>query len=77
MNNPTLDASDARLAWWQPLPIAWMGYAIVNGQLGVRVCGWCPDKAQADAEAERHGMKSTHGICPSCLEKQNDQLSLL
>ncbi len=33
----------------------------------VKVCGWCPDKAQADAVAKKHGLETSHGMCPDCL----------
>ena len=55
------------------IPLAWMGYAPREGDRKrpcVRVCAWCPDKAQADALAERHGYAVTHGLCPACYQKQ-------
>ena len=35
----------------------------------VWVCAWCPDKEEQDASARAHGFDVTHGMCPTCLEK--------
>ena len=58
-------------------PSALMGYAPpLKGasRACVRVCAWCPDKAAAEAEAEKYGHDVTHGICPKCFQKQQAAL---
>ena len=47
-----------------------MGYAAITPRVTVRVCAWCEDKVQADAEAHQAGFEVTHGICPTCAARQ-------
>ena len=55
-----------------PLPAAWLGYKIDlrTGDALVRICAWCPDRRQAEAEAKRLNCRVTHGICPACYQAQ-------
>ena len=32
----------------------------------IEVCAWCPDKDARTADAERWGVRVSHGICPAC-----------
>jgi hypothetical protein len=52
------------------LPRAWLGYAgFSDAGPVVRVCAWCPDKLEAEAEAKAAGHVVSHGICPECAQK--------
>lgn len=46
---------------FSPLPAAWIGYALVGGRFGVKICPKCPDyhKALADAKAGELEVKLT------------------
>lgn len=53
------------------LPSAWMGFAAPrSGRACVRICGWCPDKDEADRLAKNGGCDVTHGMCKECYNKQ-------
>lgn len=52
-------------------PPAWMGYAdIRGGRVTVRVCAWCPSKAECDGIAAEAGFVVTHSMCPQCSAAQ-------
>jgi hypothetical protein len=52
------------------LPAAWMGYASDSKKFcAVRVCCYCPDKAEAEKLA--HPLPVSHGICPACYAAQS------
>lgn len=36
----------------------------------VKVCAWCPDKEERDAEIIAAGNEPTHGACDACYAKQ-------
>jgi hypothetical protein len=53
------------------LPRAWLGYAADGKSFCVvKVCAWCPDKAQADKLAGESGLTVTHTICPACYARR-------
>lgn len=56
-------------------PRAFMGYAVHNRRLVVRVCAWCPDKREAEDWARAKGTPVTHGCCPSCAAEMRKQLT--
>jgi hypothetical protein len=59
-------------------PLAFMGYKAMNPRTGrviVRVCAYCPDKEQADAEARSADQEVSHGICVTCYAKQTAALT--
>lgn len=62
---------------FEPMPKAWMGFRVdrVQGGFMVAVCGWCSDKAKADALAQRYDLRITHAICEECFAKQTAQLT--
>lgn len=39
------------------------------------ICSWCPDAAFKTAEAIADGKPFTHGICPSCSARMDDELN--
>lgn len=41
----------------------------------VRVCGWCPDKPEADRVAKEMGLEVSHGICPTHADEQQVELA--
>ena len=45
---------------------AWLGVKTAANGTFAQVCAHCPDKAQAEAEAEAAGYIVSHGICPDC-----------
>jgi hypothetical protein len=50
-----------------------MGYAVPESGASracVRICSYCPDKKEAEDEAERANHDMTHSICPECYNKQ-------
>lgn len=54
-----------------PLPKAWLGYKpSTSGRPLVRVCAWCPDRAEAERQAREARHDVTHGICPACYYRQ-------
>ena len=58
-----------------PQPAAWLGYAVKpTGGFVVRVCAWCPDKAEADRLAHAAGLEVTHCMCVSCYQIQLSDL---
>lgn len=62
---------------FEPTPKAWMGYRVdtARGGFMVAVCGWCGDKAKAEAVAERYELRVTHSICPQCSALQTAALT--
>ena len=72
MNNPTLLGDT--------FPAAWLGYApqriAGSDLLCVRVCAYCPDKAEAERQAQAAECDVTHAICVPCYQKQLDALGL-
>lgn len=38
------------------------------------ICSWCSDAAFKTAEAVAEGKPFTHGICPSCKARMDDEL---
>ena len=54
------------------MPAAWMGFAprvAHSPRACVRICAWCPDKAEADRLAYIWGYDVTHGQCPACVQR--------
>lgn len=50
-----------------PQPRAWLGYSSLFGDRPtVRICSKCPDRAEAEAQAERAQHDCTHTLCPRC-----------
>jgi hypothetical protein len=39
----------------------------------VTVCGWCPDAPEQTAAARAHGFDVSHGICPACEKRWQEQ----
>ena len=64
---------------WMPVyPKAWIGLVNLSTPkvvcYGVRLCSWCPDIAKAEAMAKKENLTVSHGLCPSCYDKQIAQL---
>lgn len=53
-------------------PKAFMGYVCLktDGRVLVKICSWCHDADQANAEAKSADQDITHGMCPDCFAKE-------
>lgn len=44
-----------------------------NSEPVVIICGWCPGSREKTLELVKKGKIVSHGICPTCQDKMEDQ----